>query len=391
MNYELNKSSLFLLLPVFFCFAVMGFIDIAGVATSYVKQDFGLSDRMANLLPGMTMIWFVLISLPTAALMHRIGRKNTVLLSLGVMLAALLTPLAGYSFPVILTAFALLGIGNTILQVSLNPLLKNIVSEGRMTSSLTFGQFVKAIVSLSGPILIGLAASRLGDWTLVLTAYAGAMLLAAVWLGAAPIPREAPESAGGSWRSVFALLRDRYLLICFGCIVLIVGFEICLMTVTPKLLSASFGLPLEESGLGCSMYYAAKTAGAFAGALLLTRIAPARFLRASLAVLAAAFLAFCFAGSAGAVFALLAVIGLAGANVFSIVFALALEHRPDAANDISALLITGIAGGAVLPPVMGIAADAAGLQASLAIPAAAVVLILAAALGCLRTNVLKKH
>lgn len=386
MNYELNKSSLFLLLPVFFCFAVMGFIDIASVATSYVKQDFGLSDRMANLLPGLTMIWFVLISLPTAALMHRIGRKNTALLSLGVMFAALLTPLLGYSFPVVLTAFALLGIGNTILQVSLNPLLKNIVSAGRMTSSLTFGQFVKAIVSLLGPILIGLAASRLGDWTLVLTAYGGAMLLALLWLWATPIPREAPEPAGGNWQSVFALLKDRYLRICFGCIVLIVGFEICLMTVTPKLLLEGFGLPLEEGGLGCSMYYAAKTAGAFVGALQLTKIAPARFLRASLVVLVAAFLAFCFAGSAWAVFALLGVIGLAGANVFSIVFALALEHRPEAANDISALLITGIAGGAVLPPVMGVTADAAGLQASLAVPAAAVVLILGAALGCLRAK-----
>lgn len=389
MKPAVNQTSIIRLLPVFFCFAVMGFIDIAGVATSYVKQDFGLSDRIANLLPGMTMIWFILISLPTAALMHRLGRKTTVLLSLAVMLVALLLPLLGYSYPVVLAAFALLGIGNTILQVALNPLLKNIVSEERMTSSLTFGQFVKAVVSLLGPLLIGLAASRFGNWILIFAGYAAAMLLALLWLWVTPIPREESEPAEKRWKTVFALLRDPFLLACFGCIVLIVGFEICLMTVTPKLFLADFGMPLEEGGLGCSVYYAAKTAGAFIGAVLLTRVSPVRFLILSLGMLALGCLAFCFATSTWALFSLLAFVGLAGANVFSVVFSVAMQHNPQAANDVSALMIMGIAGGAILPPVMGVAADAMGLHASLCVPMIAVTAIVVVAVCCLRAKSMK--
>ena len=211
---------------------------------------------------------------------------------------------------------------------------------------------------------------------MIFVAYAAAMLLSLVWLWATPLPREQPEPLGGSWRTVFSLLRDRYLLVCFAAIVLVVGFEICLMTVVPKLLLAHFAVPIEDGGLGCSMYYAAKTAGTFLGALILVRVSPLRFFRVSTILLIAAFAAFSLAGSVWMVFASLFVIGLAGANIFAIVFSLGLQHRPEAANDISALMITGITGGAVLPPLMGLVSDAAGLQVSLVVPLLAAVLIL---------------
>lgn len=92
MTTNNGKSAALRLIPLFFCFAVMGFIDIVGVATNYVKVDFNLSDTVANLLPSMSLIWFLLISIPSAALMNRIGRKNTVLLSLVIMAAALVLP-----------------------------------------------------------------------------------------------------------------------------------------------------------------------------------------------------------------------------------------------------------------------------------------------------------
>lgn len=369
-----RTSNLLKLLPVFFGFAVMGFIDITGVVTSYVKQDFGLTDKVANLLPGMTLIWFLVISLPTAALMNRIGRKNTVLLSLGIMLVALLLPLAGYTYPIILTAFALLGVGNTILQVSLNPLLKNIVSDQQMTSSLTFGQFVKAIVSLLGPILIGFCAMRFGSWTVLLNAYAAAMLIAAVWLLATPIARE--EAVCGPRRSVFALLKDPYLTVCFLIIVLIVGFEICIMTAIPKLLLENYDMPLEKGGLGCSLFYACKTAAAFAGAFILSRVAPVRYLIVSLVILLGAMVVFGIGGQVWIVLTALAVLGLASANVFSVVLSIAIGHRPEATNEISALIITGVAGGALLPPLMGVVADMTGQQMSLLVPFAAVIIML---------------
>ena len=130
-----RKNTLAGLLPVLFSFFVMGFVDVVGVATSYVKADFSLSDRIANLLPMMVFLWFAVCSLPTGVLMGRIGRKRTVMASAAVTFVAMLLPLADYSFPVVLTAFALLGIGNTMLQVSLNPLLADVARPVRRACS----------------------------------------------------------------------------------------------------------------------------------------------------------------------------------------------------------------------------------------------------------------
>ena len=146
----------------------MGFVDLVGIATNYVKADFNLSDTMANLLPSMVFFWFLVCAVPTALLMNKIGRKNTVMLSLIITLPALLIPVFTYSFATMLISFTLLGIGNTILQVSLNPLLANIVDVKRMASTLTFGQFVKAIASFVAPIFAAWAVVRFSDWRMIM-------------------------------------------------------------------------------------------------------------------------------------------------------------------------------------------------------------------------------
>ena len=159
-----NKNTLTQLISVMLAFFTMGFVDLVGIATNYIKSDFALNDTMANLMPSMVFLWFLIFSVPTGMLMNRIGRRKTVLLSIVVTIMALLVPLLHYSFAMMLIAFSLLGIGNTLMQVSLNPLVSNIVSGDRLASTLTFGQFVKAIASFLAPIIAAWAVIRFGDW-----------------------------------------------------------------------------------------------------------------------------------------------------------------------------------------------------------------------------------
>jgi fucose permease len=163
-----QKVNITKILPVLIGFFVMGFVDLVGIATNYVKADFQLTDTMANLLPSMVFFWFLVCSVPTGLLMNRIGRKNTVLLSFILTLPALFIPIFSYSFPSMLISFTLLGIGNTMLQVSLNPLLANIVDEKRIASTLTFGQFIKAIASFVAPIFAAWAVVRFSDWRMIM-------------------------------------------------------------------------------------------------------------------------------------------------------------------------------------------------------------------------------
>ncbi len=353
------------LLPILFGFFVMGFVDVVGLATNYVKKDFMLSDTLANLIPMMVFLWFVVCSIPTGIMMSRIGRRNTVLLSMAMTAVAMIMPLLFYSFTCALMAFALLGIGNTILQVSLNPMVAQVVAGDRVASVLTLGQFVKAISSFLGPVIAGVAASFFGNWKLIFAAYAVVTVLAGLWL-LLTIGRDTPEKGQtASFRSAVSLFTDKIILLLFIGILAIVGIDVGLNTSIPKLLMEKAGLPLSEAGLGTSLYFVAKTVGTFAGTFILARIAGKRFMRVSMVVAVVAFVAMLFVHELWLLSVLIVVVSFACANVFSIIFSYALQHRPAKANEISALMVMGVSGGAVVMPFMGMLSDAFGQVAGL--------------------------
>jgi fucose permease len=354
MNKETSLSKV---LPVMFAFFIMGFVDVVGISTSYVKQDFNLSDSLANLLPMMVFLWFAIFSIPTGLMMNKIGRKNTVLISMVVTLIAMLVPLASYNFTVVLIAFAFLGIGNTILQVSMNPLLTNVVRGDRLTSSITLGQFVKAIASLLGPVIAGYAAGKLGNWKLIFPFFGGITILSGLWLLLTPIKREQSTVKPLSFISCLSLLKDPAILMFFFGILLVVGIDVGLNTSIPKYLMERTGLPLEKAGLGTSLYFAARTLGAFIGAILLVKVSGRRFYIVSMV---AALIAMGFMLSFSTLWVILTMVSVLGftiANIFPIIFSNALRKKPGQENEVSGLMIMGVAGGAIIPPLMGLVAD----------------------------------
>ena len=238
MNKSLHK-----LLPVLFGFFVMGFCDVVGISTSYVQQDFGLSETLAGFIPSMVFIWFLLLSIPAALAMNRLGRKNMVQISNGITAIGMLIPFVHYNLATCMTAFVLLGIGNTILQVSLNPLLTNVVKGDALTSSLTAGQVVKAVSSFCGPFIAAFAAGTLGNWQYLFPIFALITLLSAAWLMCTPIREEAEAPQASPVGATFALLKDRTVLLLFLGIVFVVGVDVGMNTVAPKLLIERGGYP----------------------------------------------------------------------------------------------------------------------------------------------------
>jgi fucose permease len=373
-----NKSnhSLLKLLPVLFSFFIMGFVDVVGISVSYVKKDFMLNDSIANLLPMLVFLWFAICSLPAGVMMKRTGRKKTVLVSAILTITGMLIPLFQYSFPTILMAFALLGIGNTILQVSLNPLVTNVCHPNKLASMLTLGQFIKAISSALGPVIVGFAAASPGNWSAIFPIYAGVTALSFVWLVVVPIHEEKIPVSDNWGQSVLQLLKDRHILALFSVIILIVGFEIGLVTTVPKYFEAHHGLSLQTGGYACTLYYIARTTGTFGGAILLALVAVRKFFIISVSIGILGFITFLLASSTTVLLCSLFLTGLGCANVFAIVFSNAIQHRPEYTDEISSLMIMGVSGGALIPPVMGIIADISTQQISLLVPLAALVYIL---------------
>ena len=364
------------LIPVMAAFFVMGFVDLVGTATNYVKPEFNLSDSQANLFTSMVFFWFLIFSVPTGVLMNKIGRKNTVLISLLVTIISLIIPITGDSYYTMLAAFSLLGIGNAIMQTSLNPLVTNLISGDKLASTLTFGQFVKAIASFLAPILAAWGATTylpvfgLG-WRALFVIYAAVCFISIAILAATPINEEKPDKASGIL-DCLRLLGRPFIILCFIGIMCHVGIDVGTNTTAPKIIMEQLGLPLEDAGFATSVYFIFRTAGCFLGAIILRSLSPKLFFAVSVAMMLAGMVLLFVGSSIAVLYTGIGLIGFGNSNVFSIIFAQALVASPDKKNEVSGLMIMGLFGGTIFPLAMGYAADAVGQAGAVAVMTAGV-------------------
>lgn len=375
-----KKSTLLQFAPVMLCFFAMGFVDLVGTASNYVQKDLGLTDSQANLFPSLVFFWFLIFSVPTGMLMNRIGRKKTVLLSLAVTAVSLVIPVISDGYTAMLLSFSLLGIGNAIMQTSLNPLVTNLISGDRLASTLTFGQFVKAIASFLAPVIAAWGATTflptfgLG-WKVLFLIYAVVSFLSISALAATPIEEERPDRASGVMECLRMLGRP-FVLLCFLGIMCHVGIDVGTNTTAPKIIMERLGLPLEEAGFATSVYFIFRTAGCFLGAFILRMVSPKAFFGLSVAMMLVAMGMLFVCDTIATIYVALGLIGFGNSNIFSVVFSQALMASPREKNEVSGLMIMGLFGGTVFPLAMGFAADAMGQAGAVAVMTAGVLYLL---------------
>jgi len=368
------------LIPVMLCFFAMGFVDLVGIASNYVKADLALTDAQTNIFPSLVFFWFLIFSVPTGMLMNRIGRKRTVLLSLAVTAVSLMLPLFGDGYGLMLCSFSLLGIGNALMQTSLNPLLSNIISGDKLASSLTFGQFVKAIASFLAPYIAMWGATQamptfgLG-WRVLFPVYMVVAIIAIVWLSSTPIDEEKPDKASGLVNCL-KLLGTPFILLCFIGIMCHVGIDVGTNTTAPKLLMERVGLTLEEAGFATSLYFIFRTAGCLLGTFILQHLSARRFLAVSVVCMLVAMVGLLVSEAHYVIYVCIALIGFGNSNVFPIIFAQALTMVPDKKNEVSGLMIMGLFGGTVFPLLMGVASDAVGQNGAVAVMSVGVIYLI---------------
>ena len=357
-----NKSNLSRLAPVMLAFFTMGFVDLVGTATNYVKADFALSDTMANFLPSMVFLWFFFLSIPIGLMMNKIGKRKTVLLSLVVTALAFILPLFSYSYPVLLLSFCLLGIGNTLMQVSLNPLITCVVSGEKLASTLTFGQFVKAIASLIAPLIASWASVKFNNWMLLYPIFLVFAIIAAIYLGMTKIEEEIPKDRSSSFIDCLRLLGDTTVLLFFLGIISHVGIDVGVNTCAPKIIMERLGLPLEKAGIATSIYFLFRTLGCFSGSFILARFPLSKFFAVSVFCMVLSIIGLVVCHTLAGLYVSIALVGFGNSNIFSMIFSRALMYMPEKNNELSGLLIMGLIGGTIFPLLMGVLSDALGSQ-----------------------------
>lgn len=364
-NKQIASTSPLALGAVMLSFFAMGFVDLVGIASNYVKQDLALSDSQANILPSLVFFWFLIFSVPTSMLMNKIGRRQTVLLSLVLTLVSLVLPIFGNSYNLMLISFSLLGIGNAVMQTSLNPLISSIVSKDKLASSLTFGQFVKAIASFLAPDLAKWGATAvipdLGlGWRILFPIYAVIGLLSILMLGGIKIDEPRSEGKTSSFGECFALLGRPAILLCFIGIMCHVGIDVGVSTTGPKILQERLGMSLTDAGFATSLYFIFRTLGCFTGSVILRYISSRTFFAVSSVMMVLSMIGLAIFENEMLLYVSIALVGFGNSNIFPIIFSQALGHAEGKENEASGLMIMGIFGGTVFPLAMGYASDSLG-------------------------------
>lgn len=363
--------------PVFLAFLAMGFGDAVGPFVSLAKSEFQLSNTVASFIPFVGFIMFGLLSIPVGVFQDKRGKKFVLLLGLAVALLGLLSASFGlHSFARFLLAVVLLGAGAAILQVAGNPIMRDVSEPGKYARNLSLGQFVKAIGSLSGPLIPVLAARYFGaSWKVIFPIYAAAVFVTLLAVTGLRVPEQKARRGAATLRSCLALLKNVYVLAMVGAIFLYVGAEVCVSAGIPLFLKERFSIDINKLGLlGTGLFFLALTIGRFSGGVILNWMAPRTFFKLTCALSVAGLLGL-FAPDRTVAIASFFLVGLGFANIFPLVFSIAVESMPEHTNELSGLMVTAIVGGAFLPPLMGLLADRASVQLSFLVPLAALLYI----------------
>lgn len=354
-----KKQNIRVLAPIILSFFVSGMVAMVGSVSNSVQHDFGLSDSVGSLLASAIYIWFLVIAVPTGYIMNKLGHRKTVLLALSLSCLSMVFPIIHYSYITMVISLSLLGISNTMLQISLNLLVSDVTPKRQMSSMLTLGQFVGQIPAMLIPLLAIAAASLFGSWHWVYPLFLLVSLLITFFLYTTEVEESGDKDPSG-FKDLFSLLKKPMILFCFIAIICQVGIDVGVNITAPKILIERTGVESGVANFITSVYAIVRLAGCLLGAFLLARYSNQKLYLISIVLIVAGGVSLIFLQTSLLIYICVVIMGLGISNLFAIIFSQALEAEPRKKNDISALMIMALVGGAIFPPIMGLATTIVG-------------------------------
>ncbi|MCU0608430.1 MAG: MFS transporter [Chitinispirillaceae bacterium] len=342
-------------LPIFLAFLAMGIADAMGPMSDAVKTNYQISNVMATLMSFFVFIAFAVFSVPSGILAARIGKKNLLLLGLGINAVACLVPtLMVPNYPLLLSCIFMLGVGTTFLQVSGNPIMRDVSSEGAYSRNLSFAQGIKGIGSTASTYLvtavIGIALFANMGWRGVFPLFFLVMAVAfllVLFLKVNETKADVPPSLGSS----FALLKNPTFFMAVVGIFLYVGAEVCMARFLVPLEKA-MGMSAQSAAIfGATMFFGLVTVGRLVGGMVLLAMTPRAFFRIS-ALLGLVGAGLLMTGNTTLAIVGVVCAGLGFANIWPMLFSITVEEKPENASELSGLMCMAISGGAIVPLVM---------------------------------------
>jgi len=382
---------------VFLLFFVFGGVtSLNDVLIPKLKSLFDLTYAEAMLVQSAFFFAYFIVSIPAGLLISRLGYMQTAVIGLFTMAAGclLFIPAAQAElFAAFLGALFVLAGGVTIVQVVANPLLLLLGPAKTAHSRVTFGHAFNSLGTTVAPYLGAIAilgaltdadpasaltpasdASLAQGAQVISTAYvciavALFLIAALVWQHRAKLPADTrPEPANPL--SALGLLKLPRFSMGAACLFFYVGAEVALGSILVNFLmqDSTLGLSAATAGKHVAYYWGGAMVGRFIGAGVLKVFSPGRVLACAAVAVITLIAVAMLAHNAWAGWAILAV-GLFNSIMFPTIFSLAAQGLGRRAAQGSGLLCCAIVGGAIVPPVMGLAADLSSLATALIVPA----------------------
>ncbi len=370
------------LVSVFFVFLAMGFGDAANQLVSVVEKAFNVTPFTASLVSLSGMIMFGVLSVPTGVWQSKIGKKKMLTIGLCLFLLGSVLPILAFNFPIILLAVLLMGAGATILQVSGNPLIRDVSDEGKYSSMLSFAQSLKAIGTLSTSLILVLIGTSLmkhgwfsftpeGGETIdmgfrLLFPICAVVLLITLVMVIMFVPENVskPDEKPTTLGNCICALGNPFILMMFLAIFFYCGAEASMFNRIPSILTENTSV---TPAMGNIVLIISLFVGRFLGGVILQKMSAKKFLGITVAISILGNLLLFLPYNAFTTWLSFILIGIGFANIFPLVFSICVDHKPEMSNEISGLMTTAIVGAAIVPLLTGAMAGV-GIRLAFIVP-----------------------
>jgi FHS family L-fucose permease-like MFS transporter len=383
-----NTGPLVIITILFFMWGLLTALN--DVLIPHLKALYTLNYVQAMLVQFCFFGAYAIVSLPAGALIRKIGYQSGAVTGLVIAASgcALFYPASMSGYALFLLGFFVLAAGITILQVAANPYVTVLGDPRTASSRLSLTQAFNSLGTTIAPILGGIlilssSAGQASDAASVQKPYlvlAGALLLLALLFAFARLPKIEHADDGvvqlDSAARTSVLAHPHLLMGAIG-IFLYVGGEVSIGSFLINFIGEPHiaALSAADAAHYVSYYWGGAMVGRFVGFAVMRYVSPGKTLAFNAAVSIALILVAIFGHGQAAMWAILAV-GLCNSIMFPTIFSMALYRLGKFTGQASGILCMAIVGGAVVPFVQGLLADALGLQWSFVVPAACYAFIL---------------
>ena len=368
-----------IVLLVFLIFFVISFLtNILGPLIPDIINGFHLSLGLAGFLPFAFFVAYGVMSIPAGMLLERFREKPVMIAAFACAFGGSLLFATTPKYEIALVSLFLIGSGMTLLQVTINPLLRVAGGEEHFAANSVAAQLVFGAASFISPFVYSYLVARKGGafaslvprelpWLSLYWVFAVVTLLMVILLGAMRLPRYELEEGEriGPWTAHRELLARPIVYLHFVAIFCYVGSEQGIANWMSKFLSTYHGFnPQVEGARAVAMFWGLMTLGCLLG-LVLLKLFNSRKVLIGFAAAAIVTLTTALAGGATLSYYSFMALGFFLSVMWSIIFSLALNSMERHHGSFSGILCTAIVGGAFVSLAVGWLGERVGLRAGM--------------------------